>query len=123
MKFIHPYAYVGMRDVVPNLTDKQVANYIIEEVCIRLQIERAELAEKSRKRYKVYARQLCCYLIKNRTKINLAEIPKCFGSIQDHTTVIHSIEQIKNLYDVDDQVRADVDTLMRKSKNQFTQIH
>jgi len=123
MTFIHPYSFVGMRDVVPNLTDAQIANYIVDEVCIRLGIERQELAVKSRKPFRVYARQLCCYLIKERTKINLGDIPQYYNAIQDHTTVIHSIRTIKNLSDVDEKVREDVTRLNSKIKNQFTQIH
>lgn len=86
--------------------DKSVLDMIVQYVSEKLGVEVDALFGRSRKREIAYARQLCIYLIKRKTKFTFSDIGRYFN--RDHTTVIHSINAIKDLMDVDKNVRKDV---------------
>lgn len=58
----------------------------------------ADLKSKSNSRNIAVPRQVAMYLCKNLTKASLPEIGREFGG-KHHTTVIHSINKIRELYD------------------------
>lgn len=51
-----------------------------------------ELKQTSRKREKVYIRQVCAYLLKRNTKMTLYSIAHELG--MDHATVVYSFRQV-----------------------------
>lgn len=86
---------------------------IVEAVEKYFGITMERMKSKTRKREVVYARQICMYFICAKTNISLKTIGELFGE-RDHTTVIHSRDNIKNLIDVDFKVQLDIQTLLDK---------
>ena len=72
-----------------------------------------KIHSKTRKREVVIARQLSMYLAKNFTNHSLKDIGVGLGG-KDHSTVIYSIKQIKNLIDVDPIFKDMVTDLQKK---------
>ena len=70
------------------------------------------LSAKTRKHEVVLARQMCMYLAKQMTQMSLKSIGMHFGG-RDHTTVLHSCQQIMNYIDTDRKIRSDVDYLKK----------
>lgn len=56
-----------------------------------------ELQSKSRRHTLVLARQLFCYIARRDYRYTFKEIGDVLG-YRDHTTVIHSVKMIENLY-------------------------
>lgn len=73
------------------------------------------LSAKTRKHEVVLARQMCMYLAKQMTQLSLKSIGLHFGG-RDHTTVLHSCQQIMNYIDTDRKIRGDVDHLKKSLK-------
>lgn len=73
------------------------------------------IGSSSRKREIVQDRQICHYLVKEKTKISLSEIGLKFGN-KDHTTVIHSIKTINNLKDIDPYFKLKIGIIKKEFK-------
>lgn len=106
------YAAVGIRKPdFPKSIDqprpKLSPEDVIEIVCNYCKIPFDKLTTPERVREKVYARQLCFYFLKNRTNLSLKSIGQLFGG-RDHTSVIHSLSTLKDLYETDEKVKQDV---------------
>ena len=50
------------------------------------------------------------YLSKELTEFSYPDIGKLFGG-KDHTTVIHAVNKIKNLYLIDKKIKKDIENL------------
>lgn len=72
-----------------------------------------KLSSKTRKRSVVIARQLSMYLAKNYTKSSLKTIGDNFGG-KDHSTVIYSINTVRDLIDTDTLFKDTVAELVKK---------
>ncbi len=72
-----------------------------------------KLSSKTRKRSVVIARQLSMYLAKNYTKSSLKTIGDNFGG-KDHSTVIYSINTVRDLIDTDNLFKNTVAELEKK---------
>jgi chromosomal replication initiator protein len=70
------------------------------------------LSAKTRKHEVVLPRQMCMFLAKSLTQMSLKSIGMHFGG-RDHTTVLHSCQQILNYIDTDKRIRADVEHLRK----------
>lgn len=108
------------RDVVRNITNSPSAIEITiedikREVSGYYKQEVAKLSAKTRKHEVVLARQMSMYLAKKLTRMSLKSIGAHFGG-RDHTTVLHSCQQILNYIDTDKNIRQDVEFL-RKALN------
>jgi chromosomal replication initiator protein len=90
-------------------------DYIAETVCEVMQIDLDLLKSKSRKREVVLSRQACMYLSKELTEMSLKEIGQYFGG-KDHSTVIYSINTLKDLMDVDTAVKIKIEEISKKVK-------
>lgn len=111
--------YMCMPGIPPNRSPKRgmvvskvSRDIIIETVCAHFGIELKDIQVVSRKRPIVYRRQLLMYFLVNLTSETYKEIGGLFG--MDHTSVIHSKDQIKNLLTVDEMVQSDVESIKRK---------
>lgn len=67
---------------------------IIKEICRYFRLEEDQVTGQTRNRDCVNARQIAMYLIRRMTNLSLAEIGEPFNG-RDHTTVLHSIEQVE----------------------------
>ena len=84
-------------------------------ICEHYGISEDELCSRSRKRPVAYIRQLAIYLASKYTDLSTVQIGKQIGG-RNHATVIHSVNQIKNLLDVDESVRNEVNQIEDKVK-------
>lgn len=79
----------------------------------------------SRKRELVYARQIIAYFLGRYTKLSLAKIGEEIGGY-DHATILFAEKQINDLYDVDKDVRNDIEKIKiminNKKENILTAI-
>lgn len=75
-------------------------------------IKTAELVGKKRSREIVKARQVAMFCCKQLTELSLPEIGYHFGR-RDHTTVIHSVDKIKNAIDKDLALEQEIESIMR----------
>ena len=70
----------------------------------------SDLCSKSRSRFISRPRQIAMYLSKELTEFSYPDIGKLFGG-KDHTTVIHAVNKIKNLYLIDKKIKKDIENL------------
>lgn len=114
------YAIPGlMSDTkIPALNRPELQKDRIKEiVCTHYGLDPATiLLSKSRKREMVFARQLIMYFMKKYTGMSLKSIGREFagtstGNKKDHTTVIHSIQTVKNLMDTDQYILQQVNQI------------
>ncbi len=82
---------------------------ILKSICEYYRVTESEVKQKSRKRQLVWCRQVYCYLCLRLTSMTLVEIGKEFG--QDHTTVIHSNDTIKDIMASDPDKRREVNEI------------
>jgi chromosomal replication initiation ATPase DnaA len=65
-----------------------------------------DILKRSREKERVEARQILIYLLKQNTAMSLKKIGDIFG--YDHTTVIHHVQQVKNLMQTEEKYREKV---------------
>lgn len=104
-----PEIYVGtFKKFVP--LGKLTKEEILKVICRELQMDFDEVKNrKTRLKEFVYARQLYAYFCKEYTNENLTNMGKFIH--KDHATMIYSIKEIKNFYEVDKEVKNDVDRI------------
>ena len=88
---------------------ENIAKLVAEHFAVPVE----KLSSKTRKRSVVIARQLSMYLAKNYTKSSLKTIGDNFGG-KDHSTVIYSINTVKDLIDTDTLFKDTVAELEKK---------
>src|ERR1044071_672433 len=89
-------------DVSIDLIQKAVAGYFKLKV--------ADLKSKNNSRNVAVPRQVAMFLCKTLTKASLPEIGREFGG-KHHTTVLHSVNKISQLYDNDPNFHKTIDSL------------
>jgi chromosomal replication initiation ATPase DnaA len=82
---------------------------ILKAICDYYRFTEADIKQKCRKRQFVWCRQVYYYLCLRLTSMTLIEIGKEFG--QDHTTVIHGNETIKDIMASDPDKRREVNEI------------
>ena len=85
------------------------------KVCEHFNVTEEALCSRSRKQPIVYIRQLAIFLSSKYTEKSTIQIGRCIGG-RNHATVIHSINHIQNLMDVDEKTRRDISDLESKIK-------
>ena len=99
-KLVHPYVYCGLSMNHNKYTN---TNTIIISVSESLNLEPKIIIGKSRHREIVEARQLCMFFIRKLKEIPYMKIGQMFN--RDHATVIHAVNQVKNLLEWDSTFR------------------
>lgn len=82
---------------------------IVSRICEHFKITYESLKCKSRVRELVYPRQACMYLLSKHTAMTLTAIGVLFD--RDHTTVIHALQNIKDLMTIDDRIAREIEQL------------
>lgn len=94
--------------------DYQVGQ-IIQMVCKFFNCEEAKIVTKCRKRPYVTYRQMVIYLSRMYTDLTLAEIGREVSVKRerpmDHTTVINSIQVIRDLMEYDEVIRSQIEAI------------
>lgn len=85
--------------------------FIMRKICEYFSITKDQFESKKRKREWVTARQISHVFATKLTKQSLSQIGKALGQ-KDHSTVLHSCNHIKDLYEVDPSARRVVDNLI-----------
>jgi len=111
---ISPYIYVGTFENFKPLIHLS-KELILKTICKELEMDFKEVkTRKTRLREYVYARQLYAYFCRIYTNESLTNIGKFIN--KDHTTIIHSSNQIENFKAFDKEIKNHV----RKLNNQLT---
>ncbi|MCL4141151.1 UNVERIFIED_CONTAM: hypothetical protein GTU68_046289, partial [Idotea baltica] len=108
-----------IENFVNNITKEITVNNIQYLVAEYFNVPLDKLQGKTRKRSIVLARQLCMYLAKTMTKQSLKSIGETFGG-RDHSTVIYSINAVRDLLDTDNDTKDIVKELEKKIKMSLT---
>ncbi len=110
------YAYLTKTKLNINVAKEVLASVIkkkdkwvtIEDIqkaiSIYFKIKVSDLNSQKRMRYIAYPRQIAMYLARTLTNASFPEIGTQFGN-KDHSTVIHSVNKIDNLYKTDQSVK------------------
>ena len=83
--------------------------HIIDEVCRERELTKEKLLNKTRLRYIVESRQIAFYLARRYTTLSLQEIGNHFK--KDHATVLFGVKNIKNLIQIDNEIKLTVKKL------------
>ncbi len=86
---------------------------VVKTVCDYFHVEPEKVLTKSRKREFAQCRQISMYVLNTKTRMSLKNIGEYFGG-RDHTTVIHSTQTVRDLMDVDEEYKKNVQTIMQK---------
>jgi chromosomal replication initiator protein len=89
---------------------------IIKKVCEHFNVRSSDIISPKRTSNIVMPRQLAMYLAKELTDKSYLDIARAFKK-RDHTTVIHAVKKIKDIYNIDYEVREDVDVLRKILEN------
>jgi chromosomal replication initiator protein len=89
---------------------------IQKKVAERYNIKTSDMSSPRRLRSIARPRQIAMYLSKMLTPKSLADIGKKFGK-KDHTTVMHAIKKIEELYEETLEFREEINLLMRILQN------
>lgn len=80
-------------------------------VCDHFHLKMSQLDSRTRTQQIAYARQVAMYLADTLTDKSHVQIGIHIGN-RNHATVIHAIKQVKDMMEVDERVRQDVEDLM-----------
>lgn len=95
------------------LQDKQVSiDNIQRTVAEYYKIKVADILSKRRSRSVARPRQVAMALSKELTSHSLPEIGDAYGG-RDHTTVLHACRKVKELVEVDNEIKSDYKNLLR----------
>lgn len=98
-----------IREVNSEITIENIQAIVAEEYNIKV----AELVSKTRKQPIATARQVAMYISKLLTKNTMKSIGQNFGK-RDHTTVIYSCKAVRNMMDIDEGFKKDMQELEKK---------
>lgn len=83
---------------------------IVTKVCTHFKMDESVLHSKSRKREIVQVRQIAMFLAKKHTDNPASKIGKFIGN-RDHATVLHACKIVKDLVEVDKDLKADIEEI------------
>ncbi len=108
-------AKTTLKTIVHDIDTEVSIDYIQKTVSEYYHLKTDDLKDKTRKKEVVIARQLAMYFAKEYTNLSLKSIGYHFGG-RDHSTVIHAVQSVNDMYDVDSRFRSSVDELKKKLK-------
>lgn len=104
-----------LKSIVHDIDSEVGIDYIQKTVSEYFKVTIDQLKDKTRKKEIVMARQLAMYFSKEYTSSSLKTIGYHFGG-RDHSTVIHAVQTVNDLYDTDNAFKRSVDELRKKLK-------
>lgn len=104
-----------LKNIVTDIETEVGVDYIQKTVSEYFQVKVDELKDKIRKKEIVAARQVAMYFCKEYTNHSLKSIGYHFGG-RDHSTVIHAVQTVNDLMDVDNSFKANIEELRKKLK-------
>ncbi len=108
-----------VRKIMPRFVEKHSRELTIDDVkqsvCDHFNLKISQLDSRARTQQVAYARQVAMYLSSQLTDKSHVQIGIHIGN-RNHATVIHALKQIKDMMEVDERVRLDVEELMETLK-------
>jgi chromosomal replication initiator protein len=104
-----------LKSIVHDIDSEVGIDYIQKTVSEFFKVSIDQLKDKTRKKEIVMARQLAMYFSKEYTNLSLKSIGYHYGG-RDHSTVIHAVQTVNDLYDTDNTFKRSVDELRKKLK-------
>ncbi|MBS0000877.1 MAG: chromosomal replication initiator protein DnaA [Cyclobacteriaceae bacterium] len=104
-----------LKTIIHDIDTEVSIDYIQKTIAEYFHLKIEDLKDKTRKKEVVIARQLAMYFSKEYTNHSLKSIGYHFGG-RDHSTVIHAVQTVNDMYDVDNRFRSSVDELKKKLK-------
>ncbi len=104
-----------LKSIVHDIDSEVGIDYIQKTVADFFKVTIDELKDKTRKKEIVMARQVAMYFSKEYTNLSLKTIGYHFGG-RDHSTVIHAVQTVSDLYDTENSFKKSVDELRKKLK-------
>ncbi len=97
-------------------TEKEKNNYSLDEIVSAVSeyyhISTSDIKSKKRSRGIVVTRQVCIHIINRLTDCSSTEIGSYFN--KDHSTVLHSLKMIENLFKTDPTLESTIEKIIKK---------
>jgi chromosomal replication initiator protein len=105
---VHPYVYVGLNNQTQATFKKSKHNNINPDTVLKIVSKKTgvsvnEILSRSRIREVSDARQMFCYIMREKYGMRYAKIGRIIG--RDHATAIHSCKSHKDKCDVEREYR------------------
>ncbi|MCD8019259.1 MAG: chromosomal replication initiator protein DnaA [Clostridiales bacterium] len=121
---IYVYAHLEKKELTLELaeealkdtieTQQEIApEFIMDIVAEHYNITVADILSRKKNKEIAMPRQICMYLIRKYTNSSLQVIGKTMGN-RDHTTIIHGYDKINDLIKKDENIRVNVDMIIKK---------
>lgn len=104
-----------LKNIVHDIESEVGIDYIQKSVGEYFQVSVEDLKAKTRKKEIVIARQVSMYLCKEYTNHSLKSIGYHFGG-RDHSTVIHAVQSVSDLMDLDTKFNDNIGELKKKMR-------
>lgn len=104
-----------LKNIVHDIETEVGIDYIQKTVSEYYKVDVELLKDKIRKKEIVIARQVAMYFAKEYTNHSLKGIGYHFGG-RDHSTVIHAVQSVNDMMDVDANFKSQVEELKKKLK-------
>jgi chromosomal replication initiator protein len=104
-----------LKSIVHDIDSEVGIDYIQKTVAEYFKVTIDQLKDKTRKKEIVMARQLAMFFSKEYTNLSLKTIGYHFGG-RDHSTVIHAVQTVNDMYDTDNTFKRSLDELRKKLK-------
>ena len=109
-----PFAEETLRDFISKNTNREVTPSLITDIVSEhLGISKEDILSTRRSADIAQARQISMYLCRTMTEKSLESIGDYFGG-KDHSTVMHSIDKIKDRMETDQNLASTIDTIKKK---------
>lgn len=107
-----PLAEEALKDIIE--TQKEITPEVIMDVVAEhYNITVSDILSRKKNKEIANPRQICMYLSRKYTNTSLQAIGKIMGN-RDHTTVMHGADKIADLLTRDDQLKSNMDILIKK---------
>ncbi len=102
-----------LKNIIQDIETEVGIDYIQKTVSEYFKVDTEDMKAKTRKKEIVIARQVAMYFSKDYTNHSLKSIGYHFGG-RDHSTVIHAVQAVNDMIDIDAKFRNSVEELRKK---------
>ncbi|HHP7241509.1 MAG TPA: chromosomal replication initiator protein DnaA [Cyclobacteriaceae bacterium] len=104
-----------LKNIVQDIDSEVGIDFIQKTVSEYFKVDQDDLKAKTRKKEIVIARQVAMYFAKEYTNHSLKSIGYHFGG-RDHSTVIHAVQSVNDMIDIDNRFKNSINELRKKLK-------
>ena len=104
----------ALKDIIyPDNNTTATPEMILGTVCDHFGVRPGDITGRKRSSEFVVPRQVCMYILREYTGLTLDRIGKELGG-KDHTTVMHGADKIKEDLRTNDELKSNVDSILKK---------